>query len=115
MPKQTLKYAEVIVSRGPMEQIAKTVPLHELPILRAIHGKTSVQISKTIDSKMPVPDAEEEHARLCRAYGVHPKQHIPYCEYVYGLPESGALQNALNSATEVSQRPLREHVQAEAA
>lgn len=111
----TLKFAKVLVSRGPMEKIAKVAPLHEIPILREIHGKTSVAVGETVASEIPVPGVEEEHARLCAAYGVHPDAGIPYAEKVYGMPESGGLAKALEAAADNAPRARRERHEAEAA
>lgn len=96
----TLKYAKVLVVRNPMEKIAKTVPLHEVPVLRDVHGAGAVIVEGEVSSEMPVPDVEAEFERLRAVYGQHPEINMPYVEHVYGGALTGGLGRALESATD---------------
>lgn len=96
----TLKFAKVLVVRNPMEKIAKTVPLHEVPILRDVHGESAVIVEGQVSSDMPVPTVEDEFARLASHYGMHTDVNLPYVEHVYGGPLSGGLAKALEEATD---------------
>jgi len=96
----TLKYAKVLVVRNPMEKIAKTVPLHEVPILRDVHGEAAVVVGESVSSDMPVPDVETEFDRLRAVYGNHAEINMPYVEHVYGGALTGGLARALEAATD---------------
>lgn len=111
----TIKYAKLTVNKGPMEKIARCVPLYEIPLLRAIHGDTSVQILEEIEREGDAPDAMEEFARFARVYRDHPKAGVPIVEYVYGRPTTGALERAIESSVVKSRRSKTVAESAEAA
>lgn len=57
----------------------------ETPILKAIHGDTSVTVEGMNEHELDLHDAEQEFARLVRRYGVDNEQGgIPYVAQVYG-------------------------------
>lgn len=96
----TLKYAKVLITRNPMEKIAKTVALHEVPILKDIHGEDAVEVKGTVSSTRAVPEVKDEFQRLQALYGRHHSVNIPYVEHVYGGALSGGLAKALKAATD---------------
>jgi hypothetical protein len=94
-----MKYARITVNKDPMEKIARCVPVYEIPVLRAIHGATAVQVIDEVERDLDPPAVEEEYERLQRLYRNHPERKQPYVEIVYGQPLSGGLATAINGAT----------------
>lgn len=113
----TLKYAKILVIRNPMEKIAKCVPLHEIPILRDVHGAGAIDIQSEVSSTEPVPEVEAEFERLKAHYGMHHEIPMPYVEHVYGGALTGGLGRALEAATETAaaKKPARAEREAAAA
>lgn len=94
-----MKYARVTVNKDPMEKIARCVPVYEIPVLKAIHGATAVQLIDEVERDLDPPGVEEEYERLSRLYRIHPERKQPYVEMVYGQPLSGGLSKAIEAAT----------------
>ena len=94
-----MKYARITVNKDPMEKIARCVPVYEIPVLKAVHGETAVQLIDEVERDLDAPDVAEEFDRLRRLYRVHPERKVPYVEMVYGQPLSGGLAKAIEAAT----------------
>jgi hypothetical protein len=66
---KTVPLIAVDVKRDAMTMLPLTVPSHELPILRRVHGKENVYTSVNRDAGSTELDAETEAARLVAKYG----------------------------------------------
>lgn len=109
----TLKHAKILIVRNPMEKIAKCVPLHEIPILKDVHGEGAVIVGDEVSSNVPVPEVEAEFERLKAFYGMHHEIRMPYVEHIYGGPLTGGLARALESATDKTPSPKKAAREAE--
>lgn len=57
----------------------------ETPILKAVHGDTSVNVESETELELDLSDADQEFHRLVRRYGVDIEQGgVPYVAQVYG-------------------------------
>lgn len=97
------RYATAVIYRDIAEQIAVTVPHHELAILEAVHGPGKVSIhtftdvvrSEKDEQIMPSMSPEDEYDRLVKKYGNHPDQKVPFVQMAYGVPGDGRFSKAL--------------------
>ncbi len=83
------KKVDVIIHRGPMDQVPRTIWYHEQPILEQIHGTGTIikaKGGKTYEPEEIPENGCSEYERLQRAYGMHKSQGIPMVEYVFGRP-----------------------------
>ncbi|MGI9302732.1 MAG: hypothetical protein ACR2RB_08510 [Gammaproteobacteria bacterium] len=77
------RHAQVQVTRGPLEAPVSQVYLHEVPILKAIHGDNNVNILDEDDTAREV-DALNEYIRLEGKYGNKAPSDQPWVEVVFG-------------------------------
>lgn len=81
-----MQFAKIIINRGPMEKISKTLPAYEVPLLLAKYGEHAVQL---VDGCITVVkedrQAADEFARLRAAYpGDEASNDQPYVDVVWG-------------------------------
>lgn len=87
------KKISILIQRSPMENIAKTVWAHEIPVLEAIHGEGKIKVNPDgqiyqSEDLLNVAD-ESEYSRLARAYGRHKERGISNVEHVFGHEAEG--------------------------
>ncbi|MGI9302596.1 MAG: hypothetical protein ACR2RB_07810 [Gammaproteobacteria bacterium] len=99
----TTRHAQVQVTRGPLEAPVSQVYLHELPILKAIHGDSNVSILDEDDALREV-DAMSEYIRLEGKYGNKPPNDQPWVEVVFGRFDDHRFSSYLEQVPEVSKR-----------
>ncbi len=100
MSEQTTKVrmARCRVIRGPMEAIAVTVPVYELPLLRAMYGADNVVEEERLLAE-GARDPEAELERLVQRYGDHPDAGVPWTHMVFG-PDPARFRQAVLEAHE---------------
>lgn len=78
-----MKLVKVLVSRGKMMALPRTVGAHEVAVLQSVHGEAAVRVMGEA-GECPAPDASEEYERLARFYGVDAERKATHVELVYG-------------------------------
>lgn len=78
-----MKLVKVLVSRGKMMTVPKTIGAHEVPLLQSVHGDAAVHIVGPA-GECEAPDAAEEYGRLQRVYGLDRDRKMTHVEIVYG-------------------------------
>lgn len=94
----TTHWCWVRIDRGPMEKPLVCVRVHELPILRAIHGDANVARSDSAPESEDFHeiDATAEYARLESFYGLHTKDES-FVEHVFGRFDEGRFVRELQA------------------
>lgn len=88
-----MRYVDLIVTRSPMEKIHTQRPVHEIPLLQALHGDGSVEIKPgaTVEEIGPRPAQRAEHDRLSSVFGPE------LVQSVFGHPAAGRLKGFMDA------------------
>lgn len=79
------KFVVATISRGITEKTPVSVMLHEVAVLKQIHGEGNVAVVDTLPDQKPFDiSAAEEYSRLDMAYGVEPETKLSYAERAFG-------------------------------
>ena len=80
------KHVVVVVERSAMEKTPLSCYLHEVLLLKALHGASNVSIADDLPNEASVDVvAAEEYSRLAMLYGNDPKTSLPYVERAFGI------------------------------
>lgn len=81
-------YVVAMLAKDAVEKLPKVVPMHEVPVLMAVHGSDKVFVDEAADLPNGLTEAEfdpdEEFSRLEQAYGFEPKTGQSFAAMAYG-------------------------------
>ena len=81
-------YVVAMIAKDAVEKLPKVVPMHEVPVLMAVHGEDKVFVDEHADLPQGLTevefDPEDEYNRLQQGYGFHKETGQSFVALAYG-------------------------------